>query len=87
MLTGANGRWIAMEHYRLHSVERLPDSPYKRATLEAIHLSLARLIRDAHAPDCTICFNRGDALGVPVTFPTESKPRRPEPSSLKRIVA
>ena len=62
MLTGATGEWIAMEHYRLHSVERWPDSPYKTATLEAIHLSLARLMRDAletRATDCSICFNRG----------------------------
>lgn len=62
MLTGAMGEWIAMEHYRLHSVERLPDSPYKRAALAAIQFSLAGLMRDAPetlAPDCSVCFNRG----------------------------
>jgi hypothetical protein len=50
--------WIAMEHYRLHTVEQWPDGPYKTATLDAIHSSLAGLLRAAPAtllPDCSIC--------------------------------
>jgi hypothetical protein len=38
-------QWIAMEHYRLHTVEEWPASPYKDATLAAIYSSLEGLSR------------------------------------------
>lgn len=35
--------WVAMEHYRLDCVLRWPDSPYKKAVLEAIRATLESL--------------------------------------------
>ena len=29
-------QWLAMEHYRLHTVEEWPDSPHKAGELAAI---------------------------------------------------
>jgi hypothetical protein len=49
--------WIAMEHYRLHTVETWPESSRKDATLAAIHSALAGLLRDPTAvqpPECSI---------------------------------
>ena len=96
MVNGATGtsigdqrvlEWIAVEHYRLHSVERLPDGPYKRATLEAIHSSLGRLMGSVTGtPDCNICFNRRNVPGV-IAFPTESRLPRPTTSSVKRMAS
>jgi hypothetical protein len=43
--------WIAMEHYRLDIVEQWPDGPYKTATLDAIHSSLAGLLQRSSATD------------------------------------
>ncbi len=51
-------QWILMEHYRLHTVETWPDSPYKRATLAAIHSSLESLSQDRAAESalsCAVC--------------------------------
>lgn len=98
MQTGANGIWavepllhesIAMEHYRLHTVEQWPDGPYKAATLDAIHASLTRLTRDAaatYAPACSICSNRRNAPTV-IKFPTQSKPRRAEGCDFERMAS
>jgi len=49
--------WIAMEHYRLHTVENWPASPLKNATLTAIRSALASLGEDpSGAPaSCAIC--------------------------------
>jgi hypothetical protein len=70
MHTGANevilgdagmAQWIAMEHYRMHTVEHWPDGPYKRATVNAIHASLNRLTEGAPRTDalaCSICSQR-----------------------------
>lgn len=43
----ANQEWIAMEHYRLHTVEAWPDSPRKNASLAAIHSALGALLADS----------------------------------------
>jgi len=62
--------WIAVEHYRLHLVERWPDSPHKEATLAAIHYTLASLGQDSRpAPvslECVVCRARRPAI---VEFP------------------
>ena len=67
--------WTAMEHYRLHTVETWAASPYKDATLAAIHSSLAGLLLDAtmvRLPECSICWSRNNARTV-VELP--SRPR------------
>jgi len=55
-------QWIAMEHYRLHSIENWPDSPYKRAVLAAIHSTLeslqARSPISLEKPACVICASK-----------------------------
>ena len=59
----ASSEWIAMEHYRLRTVEAWPDSPYKDATLAAIRSALAGLLRDGavdRPPECSICWSRVD---------------------------
>jgi len=56
-----NRQWVTMEHYRLHSVERWPDSPYKEAVIAAIHSALERLRAASPAPlqeECSICASR-----------------------------
>jgi hypothetical protein len=61
-------QWIASEHYRLHTVEGWPDSPYKEATLRAIHSTLESLSQDpaqnVSSPPCQICLSRRKASGV-----------------------
>jgi hypothetical protein len=67
--------WIAMEHYRLHTVETWPESPYKDATLAAIHSTLAGLLRDLRAvrpPECSICWSRSNVQTI-VEFPSRSR--------------
>ena len=65
-------QWIASEHHRLHTVEGWPESPYKEATLRAIHSSLARLMQvpdvAASLPPCEVCLNRRKVSTV-VRFP------------------
>jgi hypothetical protein len=55
-------QWIAMEHYRLHCVELWPDSPYKRAVIEAIQSTLKCLRATSpvplQQPECTFCPSR-----------------------------
>jgi hypothetical protein len=55
-------QWIAMEHYRLHSIERWPESPYKKAVLGAIHSTLDSLRTTSavspEKPECAICASR-----------------------------
>lgn len=65
-------QWIASEHYRLHTVEGWPDSPYKEATMRAIQSTLASLAQDpacaAQIPQCEVCLNRrrGSLIALPV---------------------
>ena len=60
--------WLAMEHYRLHSVEAWPDSPRKEAAMTAIRSKLDSLARDPRVMtqplDCQICANRKKAAVV-----------------------
>jgi hypothetical protein len=69
-------QWIASEHYRLHTVEGWADSPYKEATLRAIHSSLASLMQDplvaASMPPCEVCLSRKKVSPV---FEFPSRPR------------
>jgi hypothetical protein len=62
--------WIAVEHYRLHLIERWPDSPLKEATLAAVYSSLASLGQDSRSatasPECVVCRAR---KAVVVEFP------------------
>ena len=55
-------QWITAEHHRLHIVEGWPESPYKEATLGAIHSALRSLAQDpglvASLPPCEVCMNR-----------------------------
>ena len=79
--------WIAMEHYRLHTVEQWPDGPYKTATLDAIHASLTSLTRDTpQSPVCSICSKRRNAQGI-LEFPAAAKPRRSENPDFERIAS
>ena len=66
-------KWIAMEHYRLHNVEQLPDSPYKEATLAAIHSALIGLLgaTSTRSPACSVCWKRRNEPGV-IEFPRQS---------------
>ena len=58
---------IAMEHYRLHCVEQWPDSPYKRAVLDAIQSTLKSLRTTSpvplQEPECTVCASGVVELG------------------------
>ena len=58
--------WIAAEHYRLHLVERWPDSPHKQATLAAVYSTLASLEQDsrsaAASQECVVCRARRAAV-------------------------
>ncbi|MBV8817083.1 MAG: hypothetical protein JO022_01930 [Acidobacteriaceae bacterium] len=53
-------QWIAMEHYRMHSVEQWPDGPHKEVALAAIRSTLASLssLHGFPASECVICQNR-----------------------------
>jgi hypothetical protein len=71
--------WIAMEHYRLHTVEAWPDSPRKNASLAAIHSALAALTQDSNPKTtCNVCSGRNKSRSI-VEFPKRStapaKPR------------
>jgi hypothetical protein len=63
--------WIAVEHYRLHLVERWPDSPHKDATLAAIYSTLAALGQNSllttASRECVICSAKRLAV---VVYPT-----------------
>jgi hypothetical protein len=57
-------QWLAMEHYRLHSVEEWPDGPKKEAALAGIRSKLDSLSGDALASHihCAICLDRSERL-------------------------
>lgn len=63
--------WLAMEHYRLHSIEDWPESAVKTVRLEAIHSTLASLQRTAPASatafECAVCgdHRRGNVVHFP----------------------
>jgi hypothetical protein len=63
-------QWIAVEHYRLHLVERWPDSPHKEVTLAAIYSTLASLAQDSRSAtvslECVVCRARRAAV---IEFP------------------
>ena len=66
---------IKTEHYRLHSTEEWPDSPYKEAVLAAVRSALGRLEAAAVErlePACMICAARRTRTKV-VMFPSVSK--------------
>jgi hypothetical protein len=58
--------WIAAEHYRLHLVERWPNSPHKEATLAAVYSTLASLEQDSRSAtasqECVVCRARRAAV-------------------------
>lgn len=37
-------QWLQFEHYRLHTAQRWPESPYKQATLAAIYSTIESLL-------------------------------------------
>jgi hypothetical protein len=58
-------QWLAMEHYRLHTVEEWPDGPLKQGALAAIRASLESLLRSGAKPiDCTTCLCQRRHLSV-----------------------
>lgn len=66
-----NYQWIAIEHYRMHSVEEWPDSPRKAAVLAGIRSSIDSLVRATRGKavhDCEICLARTQFRGV-IQFP------------------
>ena len=72
-------QWIAMEHYRLHTVEGWPDSPYKEATLAAIYSSLAGLARFLPAGAASHCCETCRSLAGPVEVHAAPAKLRVEP--------
>ncbi|HEY1337501.1 MAG TPA: hypothetical protein VGF59_08320 [Bryobacteraceae bacterium] len=68
-------QWIKMEHYRLHSVEEWPESPYKDATLAAIYSALQRLETASsealESQQCAVCASR-KARAVVLQMPSRS---------------
>ena len=70
------GRWINMEHYRLHCVEGWADSPYKEAVLAAIHSSLERFKTAPRQPKCMVCATQRTE-SVVLEFPSRSQRSRP----------
>jgi hypothetical protein len=62
-------QWLAMEHYRMHTIEEWPEGPHKEAALAAIRSTLVSLSRSgADSTDCYVCQARRRARG-PVEFP------------------
>jgi hypothetical protein len=61
-------QWIAMEHYRLHSVETWPNSPYREAALAAIHSTLESLRQGPDSAqgvaECMVCAGEKKDSGV-----------------------
>jgi hypothetical protein len=53
--------WLAMEHYRIHVMERWPDGPRKEAGLAAARSALGSLIQtmpEASSFVCATCAGR-----------------------------
>lgn len=54
--------WLAMEHYRMHLIERWPDSDRKEASLAAVRSAIAGLESaapaEASAFFCDVCHSR-----------------------------
>jgi hypothetical protein len=58
-------QWLAMEHYRLHTVEEWPDGPHKNGALAAIRASVESLVRSGARPvDCHVCLGQNRASNV-----------------------
>lgn len=68
-------QWIAMEHYRMHSIEEWPESPRKASALAAVHSALAGLSRElTRTTECQVCLTRKRArtlVELPVELPLE----------------
>jgi len=64
-------QWLAMEHYRLHTVEEWPEGPRKTAVLSAIRSTLTSLgySEEQDALHCHLCSSRKPRL---VQFPAPS---------------
>ena len=65
---------LAMEHYRLHSVEQWPDSPYKDAVLAAIGANLEKSEDDCL---CLVCLRRMQRARV-LPFPRRMETVAPD---------
>ena len=67
---------IKTEHYRLHCMERWPDSPYKDAVLTAVRSTLELLEGSAaeplEPPVCMVCATR-KAQPRLLMFPSRQK--------------
>ncbi len=54
--------WLAMEHYRLHSIERWPESPVKASRLAAVHSTIqsftATVLPSEPPFECVECLSR-----------------------------
>lgn len=63
-------QWLAVEHYRLHTVEQWPEGPHKEGALAAIRSSVESLIRSGARPvDCHICIGhprRSNVIEMPL---------------------
>jgi hypothetical protein len=51
--------WLAMEHYRLHTIERWPEGANKDAALASVRSALEGLLRCESPPaapwECMVC--------------------------------
>ncbi len=58
-------QWLALEHYRMHTIESWPEGPHKDGALAAVQSSVESLIRSgAHDVDCHVCLSRKRASNV-----------------------
>ncbi len=63
-------QWIAFEHYRLHTIERWPDSPRKTAGLAAVRATLRSFGSAAEEFECCQCARRR-IINMPVHAPAK----------------
>lgn len=54
--------WLAMEHYRLHVIERWPEGTEKEAALASVRSAVEGLLRNGSADtaqwSCLVCGRR-----------------------------
>ena len=79
-------QWIKVEHYRLHSAERWPESDYKEAVLAAIHSTLKTLeaasLAPVEQPRCMVCASL-QTHAVALKLPSRSQ----SPTAITRLAA
>jgi hypothetical protein len=79
-------QWVKVEHYRLHCVQRWPESDYKKAVLAAIHSTLTTLEAASLAPveqrRRMVCASL-QAPAVVLEFPSRSQ----SPIAVTRLAA